>query len=182
MIPESKNTVLYHASYMQVRTPEISRCRKLNDFGQGFYLTTSYDQAQRFVALAVRKNKSAETHGFINKYIMQDFQGLTCLEFATTDSDWLHCVCAYRRADLYPDAVNRWERYEAIAGKIADDDTMATLTVYLLGGYGAYGSQEAVDATIRQLKPERLSDQVCLKSSAALEKLVFVSAEKVVLR
>ena len=39
--------VLYHGSYCEVKEPDLAKCAKRKDFGQGFYLTTSKDQAIR---------------------------------------------------------------------------------------------------------------------------------------
>ena len=33
--------VLYHGSYCEVKEPDLAKCAKRKDFGQGFYLTTS---------------------------------------------------------------------------------------------------------------------------------------------
>lgn len=33
--------ILYHGSYCEVDVPDLSKCAKQKDFGQGFYLTTS---------------------------------------------------------------------------------------------------------------------------------------------
>ena len=40
--------VLYHGSYCEVKEPELDKCAKRKDFGQGFYLTTSKEQAESF--------------------------------------------------------------------------------------------------------------------------------------
>jgi hypothetical protein len=48
------DVVLYHGSYTIVRHPDLSKCRGEKDFGRGFYLTTSHEQAQRFVKSSVR--------------------------------------------------------------------------------------------------------------------------------
>ena len=37
--------VLYHGSYCEVKEPDLAKCAKKKDFGQGFYLTTSKEQA-----------------------------------------------------------------------------------------------------------------------------------------
>ena len=51
----SDKIILYHGSYCVVREPDLSRCASGKDFGQGFYLTTSKTQAQRFVATSIKK-------------------------------------------------------------------------------------------------------------------------------
>ena len=73
-------------------------------------------------------------------------------------------------------------RYDIIAGKIADDATNATLTAYLAGAFGTAGDKEADDFCIRQLLPNKLKDQYCFKTEAAIECLKFVKGEKIWLK
>jgi hypothetical protein len=176
MISKSEKLTLYHAGYTTIEAVDFSLCRKKNDFGQGFYLTTDNSQAERFIKTSIRKSGKTLRFGYVNRYTMKDFDGLDCLEFATTDESWLHCVCAFRRFEIASENLSSWEEKGAIIGKIANDDTMTTLAIYLSGGYGAYGSAEAVDMAIRMLKPERLKDQICLKTERAVEKLQFLDA------
>ena len=46
---------LYHGSYTAIKDIELSKCKKGLDFGQGFYLTSSYQQAVKYIPLAVKK-------------------------------------------------------------------------------------------------------------------------------
>ena len=73
-------------------------------------------------------------------------------------------------------------RYDIIAGKIADDATNATLTAYLAGAFGTAGDKEADDFCIRQLLPNKLKDQYCFKTEAAIKCLKFVKGEKIWLK
>ena len=47
--------VLYHGSYCEVKEPDIAKCTKRKDFGQGFYLTTSKEQAESFLRTSIVK-------------------------------------------------------------------------------------------------------------------------------
>ena len=44
--------VLYHGSYCEVKEPDLAKCAKRKDFGQGFYLTTSKEQAESFLKIS----------------------------------------------------------------------------------------------------------------------------------
>lgn len=46
---------LYHGSYCEVKNPELCQGSKYKDFGQGFYLTSSREQAVRFIRTSVKK-------------------------------------------------------------------------------------------------------------------------------
>ncbi|MBR2091608.1 MAG: DUF3990 domain-containing protein, partial [Fibrobacter sp.] len=47
-------TVLYHGSYCAVHEPDLAKCAKYKDFGQGFYLTTDIEQARSFAKISLR--------------------------------------------------------------------------------------------------------------------------------
>ena len=47
--------VLYHGSYCEVKAPDLAKCTKRKDFGQGFYLTTSKEQAESFLRTSIVK-------------------------------------------------------------------------------------------------------------------------------
>jgi hypothetical protein len=179
MLLDSCNLTLFHASYTAVEVVSLDRCRKRNDFGRGFYLTTSKEQAERFIRTAVLKSGKTLGAGVINKYSFPSFGQLQCHEFASADKGWLHCVCENRRRSPVGRSTLIWDSYDVLAGKIANDDTLTAISIYLSGGYGEYGSEEAVQAAIRVLKPERLKDQICLKSEEALAPLVFLDAYEV---
>ena len=47
--------VLYHGSYCEVKEPNLAKCAKRKDFGQGFYLTSSKEQAESFLRTSIVK-------------------------------------------------------------------------------------------------------------------------------
>ena len=55
MIEIKDGLILYHGSYCEVKKPDLSMCAKRKDFGQGFYLTTSREQAESFVKTSIVK-------------------------------------------------------------------------------------------------------------------------------
>ena len=96
--------------------------------------------------------------------------------------EWLHCVAAHRKRLLFLDVEDTMAKYDIIAGKIADDATNATLAACLVGAFGIAGSKEADDFCIKQLLPNKLKDQYCFKTTAALDCLHFVESEKIWLK
>jgi hypothetical protein len=188
MINWSKDMILYHGSYCSVPKPELSKCSPYKDFGLGFYLTTSKIQAERFVPSAVRKairlgTAEKETaFGIVTSYRFTLYNTLTLCEYLMADADWLHCVASHRKRSAFPFVRKELEKFDVIAGKIANDQTNATLTAYLAGLYGELGSAEADDTCIRRLLPERLENQICLRTPAALSALVYEGEEKIWLK
>jgi hypothetical protein len=138
-------------------------------------LTTSKVQAERFVRTAVIKSGRHLSSGVVNRYSFETFEGLHSKEFVNTSVEWLRCVCDNRKPDFTKEG-NEWSVYDVLIGKIANDDTMATISIYLADGYGPRESESAVAMAIRLLKPERLKDQICLKSNRALERLCFLDS------
>ena len=53
---------VYHASTCIIEKPDTLHSRQFLDFGPGFYITTMYDQAEKYAARFVRRGKQA----FIN--------------------------------------------------------------------------------------------------------------------
>ena len=47
--------ILYHGSNMVFRTPLLAKCSPHKDFGQGFYLSDSFEVARRTALRAVRQ-------------------------------------------------------------------------------------------------------------------------------
>ena len=55
MLELKEEFVLYHGSYCEVKKPDLAKCAKRKDFGQGFYLTTSKEQAESFLRTSIAK-------------------------------------------------------------------------------------------------------------------------------
>lgn len=71
------------------------------------------------------------------------------------------------------------ENYDIIAGKVANDNTNATITAYMAGVFGEVGTESADDICISLLLPERLQNQYCFRTEKALRCLTFVESEQV---
>ncbi|MDR0875427.1 MAG: DUF3990 domain-containing protein [Clostridiales Family XIII bacterium] len=166
--------IYYHTSYMRIEKVDLSLTKPGSDFGRGFYLTSSKEQAERFVNAAIRKSRQSLECGYVISYRLKETAGLALFEFETTNAEWLHCVCAFRSG--FGKAASIWEGYDIIAGKVANDDTNATIMFYLAGAYGEVGSDGAVAAALGWLRPNVLEDQICLKTQHAVERLEYVDA------
>ena len=185
---ETNRIVLYHGSYCEVQTPDLKRCAKNKDFGQGFYLTSSRDQAESFVRTSIRKAAAAglipteQNYGYVSKYEFNLSDAIQVFEFSDADVEWLHCVTAHRKEDYFQEWLEKLGKYDVVVGKIADDQTNATLIAYIGGAYGEVGDKMADEFCISRLLPERLQDQYCFKTGKAIAQLKFVESEKVCLQ
>ncbi len=185
MLELFEGMLLYHGSYCEVKTPDLLKCAAFKDFGKGFYLTSSKEQAENFLNTSLKKAKAqgviveGQGHGVISTFQYHHREGITDFIFQDADADWLHCVVGHRKANTFPDVVGKMKEYDIIAGKIADDATNVTILAYLVGAYGTVGSEEADSLCISRLIPERLKDQFCFRTDGGLKCLSFVESEKI---
>ena len=182
----NQDNIVYHGSYIEVQNPDISKCRYGKDFGRGFYVTTDRKQAERFVKTAVRKAISDGridrnvVAGVLNTYkIGAEIQDIKYYEFPNADSKWLHCVVAHRKKNSLSGEYEKWKDFDAIAGKIANDNTNLVITAYMDGAYGEIGSDRADNIAISFLEPDNLKDQICFRTDAGLKILQFIGSEQV---
>ena len=188
MLELKDGLILYHGSYCEVKEPDLEKCAKRKDFGQGFYLTTSKDQAESFLKTSIVKAMVAgkidedQSYGYISIFELKLSRQLKTHIFEKADVDWLHCIAAHRKKKLFTEVEGEMEKYDVIVGKIADDATNATLTAYLAGVFGTAGEKEADDFCIKQLLPNKLKNQYCFKTEAAIECLKFLEGEKIWLK
>lgn len=176
---------LYHGSYTIVDKPDLLKCGAGKDFGRGFYLTTDIEQARRFVKSSIGKASKnglcdkKQNKGYVSVFEFDDVVNIECYEFETADREWLHCVAMHRRDGLFSEQLKKWNGYKVIAGKIANDNTNQVITAYINGVYGEVGSDIADRTAIGLLMPEKLTDQICIRTEDVLQRLKFVESEMV---
>ena len=130
--------------------------RKL-DFGTGFYLTSSYEQAEKWAILTTkRREKGKET---ITVYEIDEsiLNGLHVLKFAQPNEEWLRYVAGNRKNVSDDD-------YDVVIGPVANDRTMPVISLYFAG---VYTEEDA----IKRLLPQKLKDQYVFKTENALKAL-----------
>lgn len=178
-------TVLYHGSYCAVHEPDLAKCAKYKDFGQGFYLTTDIEQARSFAKISLRHALDSgnvnpnQKFGVVSSFLFSRNGEILEKNFPVADVSWLHCVVGHRRKSSFKDVVLECQKYDIIGGKIANDATNLTIAAYMLGAYGAVGSKEADDLCISLLIPERLKNQYCFRTSRSILCLDFQKEERV---
>ena len=180
---------LYHGSYAKVERIDLAMCRPGKDFGAGFYLTSSRDQARAFIRSSVRKARdlglvTAETEdGYVSSFVCHAPDDcIATYEFETADVLWLWFIAQNRKSSsarvLRDKLDSRVLDAEIVAGKIANDTTNRVIAAYLEGLFGPVDSEGATRLAIAQLMPDRLHDQFCFLSQRAVECLEFVEARR----
>ena len=152
--------ILYHGSNVAVEQPKIIVSDRKLDFGTGFYLTSSYEQAERWSTLTgMRRNYGNKTIS-IFEYDDSLSSELKLLTFSKPDAAWLR-YAANNRINI-----NATDDYDIVIGPVANDRTSPVLAAYFSG---IYTEEEA----IRRLLPQRLKDQYAFKTEQALGTLTF---------
>lgn len=157
---------LYHGGPEPIATPEIRKSNRTLDFGTGFYLTTSYNQAENWVK---RRLNADVTHGYVNSYnfaISKAQQVLNVKIFDYPSDDWLDFVMANRRIPEFK------HDYDIVCGPVADDRVYTAFALY-------EGGTISKDILINELKTYRLVDQYLFHTQEALSFLKFMSANKI---
>ena len=157
---------LYHGSTVAVRKPSVKRGRPTVDFGQGFYTTTSYEQAKKWAELK-RKRMSA-SHAIVTEYEVADdlLDGrYTTLFFSGPTREWLDFVVSNRRGQNIG-------TYDLTMGPVANDQLYATIRLYEQGVV-------TVSAAIEMLRTHLLFDQLAFHNQTAANELTFIQSIKI---
>ena len=177
MICLPENGILYHGSYITVKSIDLSMCRSGLDFGKG--------QAVSYVPASVRKAKRRglipdsyeESDGVISVFRFKPNAELFIHCFEDADTEWLHFAACNRSRSLFPELRKKYSTVDIIGGKVADDQTAVTLNNYVSGTYGEPGSERADRIAIEFLEPERLKDQFCFRTPDAVASLEFIRGD-----
>ncbi len=183
-LTRKEEILLYHGSFLPVPIIDLNKCQEGKDFGKGFYLTTSYTQAKKFIPMSIKKQIMigeipSETHiGYISIYKLTLSKELKIHSFPTADKEWLHFIAENRRKGSFPNLRKQYQEYDIISGKIADDRTSRTLQLYLSNSFGDIHSEEADQIAINTLLPNRLEDQHCFLTYNALQCLQYLGSDE----
>ena len=150
---------LYHGSNVAVDMPKILPNLRALDFGSGFYLTSSYAQAQRWAKLVFKRRQQGQA--IINIYSFDEERAiaLNLMHFENADADWLEFVVNNRKALKLFD-------FDIVIGPVANDATLPVIDDYM---DGRYTQEEAV----RRLLPQNLTDQYAFCSEISLGYLTY---------
>lgn len=159
--------ILYHGSTDLVINPEIRQSDVFLDFGVGFYTTTSFEQAERWARIKMkRKNVNlgyVATYKFDLEKAKKDFV-IKRYEFA--DEEWLLFVVNNRKGN----AIN--DNTDIHIGPVADDNVYQSIRLFETGAYDS-------EYTVKKLKTEVLHDQWTFHNNEILKFLNFTEAKEI---
>ena len=157
--------ILYHGSNQPVENPKILESKRALDFGAGFYLTSSINQAEKWA-------KSVTLRRGIGKPILNIFEfnenvnDLKVLKFEKANGDWLDYVVKNRKK------MPLIENYDLIIGPVANDSTLPVINDYM---DGKYTKEEAIN----HLLPQTMKDQFAFATEKALKYLKFTGVKEI---
>ena len=145
---------------MAVYEPQILVSDRKLDFGSGFYLTSSLEQAERWAELTTERRGTGVPTITVYEFDETRQTGLKILKFEKANKKWLDFVVANR--DNTVDDL----KWDMVSGPVANDRTMPVIRLFIAKVYTA---AEA----LRRLLPQKLHDQYTFKTKAAMQLLTF---------
>lgn len=159
--------IIYHGSVDLVEKPEIRTGENYLDFGAGFYVTTSCEQAERWAKIKMRRAGAAA--GYVSRYELdlETAQKETKIrQFRSADMEWLLFVVRNRRGEA-PDEV-----VDMHIGPVADDNVYQSIRFFETGILNA-------EETVKRLKTEVLHDQLAFHTPKMLTYCKFLGAVRI---
>jgi hypothetical protein len=159
---------LYHGGKTPVEQPRIivPSDFRTTDFGPGFYTTTHYEQAKKWVL--IKRSREQTEGGFVSVFEVPDDllhnPQLKRLVFHSADKSWLEFVLNNRAHS------NFTHDFDLVAGPVANDRIYAALSLFEEGLLD-------FDETIRRLKTYQLIDQILFHTKKALYELTFIRSD-----
>lgn len=159
--------ILYHGSNVTVDCPEISKGKPYKDFGQGFYLSDSYDQAMEMaerVVARVDKGQTPIVSSFeFDESSMADGT-LKIKSFLTYSEEWAEFVL-HNRDRKIPQPIHD---FDIVYGPIADDSVVRQMRRFEMGAI-------SLKELMQELQyPLKITFQYFFGSENALKKLKFI--------
>ncbi len=157
--------LLYHGSNIEVSNPQILESDRRLDFGKGFYLTSSFDQAKRWAELTVKRRETGKATVSVFDFDDTSVSDLKILHFTQAQKEWLEYVTMNRKNQVIPN-----DDYDIVIGPVANDRTMPVISLYFAGIYD-------IEETIKRLMLQKLCDQYTFRTENAIKKLKFLEVK-----
>jgi hypothetical protein len=152
---------LYHGSTVGVETPDLQKCRPETDFGQAFYTTTNFEQAEKWAKIKCRRVQAEDL--VVSVFDLDEnvlYSGdYNVRFFDSATHEWLEFVIGNRRGV-------KQEIFDFVTGPVANDSLYATILLYEQGVISA-------DVAIDRLKVQKLYNQLSFNTGRALANLKF---------
>lgn len=156
--------ICYHGSDTIVDNPMILDAKRPLDFGGGFYVTTSKEQATAWAKKVAFRNKSEQYCVSCYEFDLENsLAKVEVLRFDKADEDWLDFVCDNRNG-------KPTKTYDIVIGPVADDKVYRVVVEYENGDIDK-------ELALKNLKTEVLCDQILFHTDEALKFLKYINSE-----
>lgn len=158
---------LYHGSNIVVDCPEVAKGKPYKDFGQGFYLSDTIEQAMEMAQRVVERVNAGQTP-IVSTFEFDDSAmtggSLKVKRFETYTEEWAEFVLRNRdRKTPQP-----FHDYDIVYGPIADDGVVRQMRRFEMGAI-------TLKELMQELQyPPKITFQYFFGSEKALEKLKFL--------
>ena len=154
--------IIYHGSTALVEKPEICTGSTFLDFGVGFYTTTSYEQAERWARIKMRRENKSIGYVAVYEFDYDAAKANTVIrKFDSADMDWLLFVVNNRRGVPFEESVDMH------IGPVADDNVYQSIRFFETGILNA-------EETVKRLKTEVLHGQWTFHTEKLLSYCKFI--------
>ena len=158
--------ILYHGSNVVVDNPKIIKANRTLDFGHGFYVTTSKEQACKWAS--IKKAREQSENAILNIYEINDNklndEALNVLRFTEASEEWLNFVIENRLNIKYK------HDFDIVQGPVADDRVYACLNAF-------ENKFMDIKAAIKELRTYKLADQISFHTEKSINLLKFTRKE-----
>ena len=160
--------ILYHGSNVEIDRISLARCMPYKDFGQGFYLTSMQDQAEKMAYRTARfyGGEPIVTSFEVPNDLLTGY-GLNVRVFDSVSEEWARFIMNNRDrkfADISSRECNADCKYDLVVGPVGNDDI-----TYLLRQYSRGSISD--DELRRGLEYKRASDQFSFHTQRAVDLL-----------
>ena len=153
--------ILYHGSTVLVDNPRIITGENFLDFGVGFYTTSSYEQAERWARIKMRREKKEIGYVAVYDFDYEAAQSVAMIpSFHTAFMDWLHFVVNNSQGAPFRNPADMH------IGPVADDNVYQSIRLFETAILSA-------EETVNRLTTEVLPDQWTFHTDKALSYIKF---------
>jgi hypothetical protein len=174
---------LYHGTIYKFDTIDLNRGKPYKDFGKGFYLSRTESQAER---MAIRNQRfendlliesgskpTAKAWVCTYKFDADNVSHLNVKEFTEPGEEWVRFVVK-NRSSRRPQ-----HNYDIVIGPTANDDTNVVVQAFMNRLYGDPNSEQAIQAFLQNILPDRLPYQLFFGTQKAVSLLRFIGRREV---
>lgn len=158
--------LIYHGSTETVNKPVIKVSQRTLDYGNGFYATTSYRQAEKWTKRRMQEKKTGTGYVNVYEFDVQFMHSCKSLSFPAPTEEWLDFVMANRTRKGYV------HDYDIVYGPVANDRVYAAFALY----EGGIIDRQTL---IKELRTYKLVDQYLFHSERSLESITFIEAKEI---